>query len=711
MSLSPAGPPPLPELRQDLRLVGQTTDLIGNTLWTIYDPVRHRYAAISLKHYAMLDVWHEASNPEEIIESCWAKHAEVVSEDDVADLVSFLIQSGLAFSVEPEAWRRAYMSAEKYRTARLTRIMHSYLFFRIPLVDPQRFLTRTLDYVRPLGSRATATVLIVLALIALFFISREWEQFKTSAYALASWSGVISVLISIAFVKVLHELGHGYVAVNYGCRVPAMGVAFILGAPLLYVDVTDGWKLKSRRQRLHIDSAGIAVDLSVSILALFAWVFLPDGGARNAAFSLATAGWLTSLAFNLNPFMKFDGYHIMADGLSMPNMQERSIAIAKWKLRETLFGLGLAPPENIPRGVRKWLIAYGWALWIYRAILFTTIAIAVYHFFFKLLGILLFVVEIGYFIIAPIWKEIRQWGTMRDKIWKSKRFWTTASVTAAGLALLIIPWSTTVTVPAVLEPKETARVHVPVPARIVSLSVEGGEQVMADQKLLKLASIELDQQLELIKLRQRVIELRLARLASTPSDREQAIVLQQERKSLLREADGMARRMNELEVTAPITGTLTSLVEHVAIGRWVKPSEPLALVEGRGGARIRGLVDAGDISRVRTGMQAVFIPNDVLTASRSAVVSEIARANVKEIDQLELAATFGGPIASNLNDKGRPVPASSQYPLIAHLEADDEDVAPSGPQSGVLLVRGDPESLIQRFWKKVLQVLIRESGF
>ncbi len=87
----------------------------------------------------MLDVWHDASNPEEIIEACWAKHAEIVSEEDVSDLVIFLIDSGLAFSVEPEAWRRAYMSAEKYRTARLKRIMHGYLFFRIPLVDPKGF--------------------------------------------------------------------------------------------------------------------------------------------------------------------------------------------------------------------------------------------------------------------------------------------------------------------------------------------------------------------------------------------------------------------------------------------------------------------------------------------------------------------------------------------------------------------------------------------
>lgn len=95
----------LPELRQDLRLVGTSTDLAGNTLWKIYDPVRHRYTAISHKYYAMLDVWQAAATVDEIIEVSWSRHAEIVSKEDVADLVTFLIESGLALQVDPDAWR------------------------------------------------------------------------------------------------------------------------------------------------------------------------------------------------------------------------------------------------------------------------------------------------------------------------------------------------------------------------------------------------------------------------------------------------------------------------------------------------------------------------------------------------------------------------------------------------------------------------------
>src|SRR5690606_32070695 len=146
--------------------------------------------------------------------------------------------------------------------------------------------------------------------------------------------------------------------------------------------------------------------------------FLPDGIFKSAAFILATTSWVLSLVINLNPFMRFDGYYILSDLLGVKNLQQRSFALGKWKLRETLFRLNLPPPEVLDKSLISKLVIYAWGVWIYRFFLFLGIALLVYHFFFKVLGIILFIVEILWFIVLPIAKELSWWWDLRKKIIK-----------------------------------------------------------------------------------------------------------------------------------------------------------------------------------------------------------------------------------------------------------------------------------------------------
>lgn len=120
-----------------------------------------------------------------------------------------------------------------------------------------------------------------------------------------------------------------------------------------------------------------------------------------------------TLAINLNPFMRFDGYYLLSDWLEVENLQDRAFARGKWWLREKLFGLGDPPPEPFGEPLGKGLLVYAFGTWIYRFFLFLGIAVLVYAYFFKVLGIFLFLVEILWFIGLPIWRELQAW-------WKRK---------------------------------------------------------------------------------------------------------------------------------------------------------------------------------------------------------------------------------------------------------------------------------------------------
>ena len=128
-------------------------------------------------------------------------------------------------------------------------------------------------------------------------------------------------------------------------------------------------------------------------------------------FILATATWLMTVVINLSPLMRFDGYFMLSDALNVPNLQTRAFVLARWKMREWLFAFGDDKPEHFEPWREKILIFYAFSTWIYRFFLFLGIALIVYHMFFKILGILLFLVEIFAFLLTPVFREMKEWFT------------------------------------------------------------------------------------------------------------------------------------------------------------------------------------------------------------------------------------------------------------------------------------------------------------
>ncbi|MEG1042902.1 MAG: site-2 protease family protein, partial [Pseudomonas sp.] len=276
----------------------------------------------------------------------------------------------------------------------------------------------------------------MLALVAgLWGVSRSWGEFTATLVDSLTWQGLLAYGLTLGLVKMLHELGHGFTAKRFGCRVPTMGIAFLVLWPVAYTDTNEVWKLTRRDQRLKVAGAGIVTELVIAAWALLAWVWLPDGAPKSMAFLLATTTWVSTLAINASPFMRFDGYFLLSDFLQMPNLHSRAFALARWDLREKLFKLGEPAPESFTDSKRRWLIVFAWATWIYRLVLFLGIAALVYHFFIKALGILLFLVEIVWFIAKPLWSEISAWYKRWPQIIHSRR----ARWSAIGLIALMVP--------------------------------------------------------------------------------------------------------------------------------------------------------------------------------------------------------------------------------------------------------------------------------
>ena len=238
----------------------------------------------------LLQVWRAEQSIETVVADAWTHFSETLAPADVETFVTFLQASRLTLEPPGGGWRAFATAAAVQKNSWFSHLLHTYLFFRIPLFQPERMLRATAAQVRFFGSRWFASAVSIIGITGLYLVSREWDEFRATFAGVATLEGAVLLAIAVMLIKLIHEFGHAYVATHHGCRVPVLGVAFILGAPLLYCDVTDAWRLTSRRARLQVDVAGILADISVACLATFLWAFLPHGLTKHFMFSLATAG-------------------------------------------------------------------------------------------------------------------------------------------------------------------------------------------------------------------------------------------------------------------------------------------------------------------------------------------------------------------------------------------------------------------------------------
>jgi putative peptide zinc metalloprotease protein len=704
----PPESPPLPRLREDLVLREGAVTSMGEPSWLIYDGLQHRYIQIDRAAFMVLSVWPDVASAQALSDAVQQRFNLTFGLDDIAALAQFLQLNRLTVDGPRQGWRDLSAASTASKHGVVMTLVHNYLFLRVPLFKPEAFLRRTLPLVSPLYARATAWTLALLALLGLYLVSRRLDVFMADLHGLMTGEGAWLFAATLFGVKVFHELGHAYTAVRFGVRVPTMGIAVMMMAPMLYTDVTDAWRLTDRRQRLLIDAAGVIVELGLAVVATIMWVFMAEGAARNIMFLIATTSWTMSVLVNLNPLMRFDGYYILADLIRVDNLQPRAFVLGKWKLREWLFQPRVPCPEALAPLMIWGLVGYAWSIWIYRLILFTGIALVVYAYFFKLLGIALFAFEIGYFIVKPILAEIKVWWTMRSSIRNNRRLLVTGTGMLALVAAIVVPWSGTVYVPAVIEARDMTRVFPPRAARVVSVHAVPGQTVEAGALLLQLEAPDLGHELSVVRMRLAAVRARVARRGADETDREDNLVLESELATLLIRQIGLLREQNELEVRAHRRGEVVEFNTQLTPGRWIGPKEPIAtIIEGDATSAL-GYIGESDLWRVQAGATGRFIPEDASGSAAAVTLTTIAVAGASAIELPDLTQPHGGRIAVQPDSRQKLVPTVAQY--MAVMQASADVARPRMMTRGLVHLEGQRESLFARGWRQVLKVLVRESS-
>ncbi|OBV38942.1 HlyD family efflux transporter periplasmic adaptor subunit [Janthinobacterium psychrotolerans] len=691
-------------LREDLALQPAPPGLDGAPHWHVYDAVRNRFFRLGWLEFELLSRWRGGMRAGELCTAVARETALAPATEDVLDVQRFLQMNELLRTDHPHLRHQLHQVAAARQPKLLTWLLHHYLFFRVPLVRPDGFLDRTSAWVLPLFRPAFFIACGLLSLLGVWRVLDQWSAFSSTFLYFFSWQGALYYGLALVLAKVLHELAHAYTCKYYGVRVPAMGVALMMMWPLLYTDTSEAWKLTSRRARLAIGAAGVLAELMLAGLAALLWSLAPDGGFKSAMYVLAAVTWVSTLAINLNPFMRFDGYYLLMDLLDVPNLSERSFAIARWRLRSTVLGVQSSFPEPQLAARARGLTLYAYATWLYRLIMFTGIAAAVYFFFFKMLGVILFAVEIGWFVLRPMCNELRAWWQLRAR-WSGKAL-RSGLLLLGLLVVLALPWRSDVVADGYWLAGKHGQLFPPMAARVEQVLATEGQQVKAGQPLFVLTAPAVDSQMLQLQSRIDGLVRQINGAIDNPGLYERSRVLEQELAAARAEYSAQSAESGRLTVAAPHDGAVRDLDTGLYPGAWVGRGHVLGRVVDGSAALAQVFVHESDIARVRQGAHARLIERRNDGVAMDATVIGIDSTASRALPEAMLSSLHGGPIAARAGRQGESLANEAVYRVTLRLDLGGVDsMAPVAAH-----IDGDRSSILWRAARKAAGVLVRESG-
>jgi putative peptide zinc metalloprotease protein len=499
-------------------------------------------------------------NGERTLQEIWQRGADVLGEklpshEELLQLVSSLYQANLirveAFGDVEEVLHRR----DEQRVERWLGKLKSPLSIQIPLVDPERFLTATFRFVKPLFTRTALAVWCLMVAFLLVQAARHWDGLTGNLADRVLAAGNLLLLVVIyPCIKLLHELGHAYAVKRGGGEVHELGLMLLVFFPMPYVDASASAANPARAKRMLVGAIGMMVELAIAAVAMLVWVNAEPGLMRSAAFNVIFIAGVSALLFNGNPLLRFDAYYVLADYLEIPNLAQRANRYWGYLAKRYLFGLPhqTSPADDVAE--RGWLIGFGSLSFVYRLFISVTVVLFVSQAY-PQVGVLL-----GIWTFAAVW--LWPTGKMLAKPFTDAELRTRGrspalvyGLGALGLVLLlgVLPLPLASRVEGVVIPREGAQVVAGERCEIDAVLAEPGTQVRAGDPIVRCADRELRVRLAVIDAEYRSLE---AERRAAFADAVRLIVVDQELARLAEERELTAARLANLTVRAPSAGLL-----------------------------------------------------------------------------------------------------------------------------------------------------------
>ena len=393
----------------------------------------------------------------------------------------------------------------------------------------------------------------------------------------------------------------------------------------------------------------------------------------------------------------------------MDNLQPRAFALAKWKLRNFLFGYNLKAPELMESSKQSLIIGYAWFTWIYRFFLFIGIAFLIYHFAFKLLGIFLFVVEIFWFIALPILKEMNMWWKFRSELKFSYQILRTIIVLILFSFIFFYPWKDFQKIPAIYQSEKFITLFPPINSQISDVYVEEKQFVNKNQNLIMLKSPQLNSEIIQSYEELKLINIKIENALEGVLTRADLLPLKSERDKLKIKINNLEKIEASLLLKAPFEGEIVSLTD-LGENQWVNDKTAVLSIVNKKQNHLIAFISEKDILNIDINKSSFFIPSLIDQAKTEASIISISESSMDNFDLYPMVTSlFGGPIAVRKTQSGKIRSEIAYYKVILSIK--EQANLSNQKTMGVVDIGTKSESFFQKFIKFISATLLREISF
>ncbi|MDK9705252.1 MAG: efflux RND transporter periplasmic adaptor subunit [Sulfuritalea sp.] len=633
---------------------------------------------------------------------------EVPTQDEVIKLLSDLHRADVLQSDAPPDLHELQQRRKKHVRMRWKQYVGNPLSLRIPLFDPDRMLDRLMPLVKPLCNRYGAAVWLVVMGWALTLIAMHWKQLSGDLIdQVFSFQNLLLIWFVFPLIKLLHELGHAIATKVDGGEVHEMGVMLLVLMPIPYVDASSATAFRDKRSRVLVGAAGMLLELFIAALAVFAWVNLEPGTERAIAYNVIIVAGVSTLLFNANPLLRYDGYYILSDYLEIPNLAQRSNEYLGYLTNRYLFGIegGKSPVEAT--GERGWFVFYAIGSFAYRMFMMVSIALLVASQFF-FIGIVLAIWAFATMLVIPIGKKLQYLiaGPQLDAH-RQRALVSTGLIVLLVTALLAwLPAPSSTRAQGVIWAPEEAQVRSTVDGFITRVVARPGQPVRRGDVLIECDDPELAARTSVLQAQLAELEARYN--ASIVSRRVQADMILEQKQHLIAALELADRRQAELQLRSPADGVFVMADVPNAPGKFTQRGEVLAYVMDGAATKVRVVVPQAEENLVSKRTRKVEIrPVGGIGQPITAQIRREVPAATDELPSMTLSLQGGGKIGL---DPGKSGEGSKALEKLFVLDLDLVSGAPASYIGGRIHVRFEhqPEPLAEQWYRDVRRVFLKK---
>ncbi|MDR1477377.1 MAG: biotin/lipoyl-binding protein [Planctomycetaceae bacterium] len=716
-------------------LSAQRQQYLGRIYWIVKEPIGSRYFRFQDEEYAIMELLDGTRSLDDIkreFENTFPP--QKIALNEIQNFLGQLHQSGLIIASTPDQGNELLKRKKKRKKQELLQKFTNVLAIKFKGFDPDTILSVLYRYVYFLFNPAIVIFSLLFCLSAVLLVAINFDTFRSKLPEFNMFFSPLNLLLlsaTLGATKILHEFGHGLTAKHCKGECHEMGIMFLVLTPCLYVNVSDSWLLPNKWHRIGIALAGMYFECVLAAVCTFIWWFSNEGLLNYLALNIMFVSSVSTIVFNINPLLRYDGYYVMSDWLEIPNLRQKSTKILTRKCMQWFLGMEQPDDPFLPKRNQVLFVIYSVSAFCYKWVVLASILFFMYNVFephgLKIIGQTIAVASLFSLFVMPLYKVIKFF-RVPGRLYKVKklRFYSTLLLCVGViLFLLFCPLPYFVISPVIIELRDTHSQYVYVPnvaggCRLKAINVKAGQYVEKGDTLGLLENYEL--QNELIALDGKIKELQkeLKTLQQLQLSNDEAVLqiapLVESIAATKQVFDEKLRVFDNLKLKAELSGVVVSpswrpyqLPGNDQLPMWYgSPLEPTNI-----GATFESgtvfcavgdpkrldaviVVDQSKMGFLRIGGRVEVMLHELPDRIFVGEINEFEEQAITSID-VQLSTTAGGEVPTMRQKDGNEKPTSSSYRVKMLLDNHD-DLIKTG-MTGVAKIHVAPQTLSMRAWR------------